>query len=208
MLAVGCTLVQDCKVKQLWCSFETLQLSFPFMLPWINLLTEYFCPLVPSRPLAWIACKLWTNVAFLAPLPFACCHGFYQDVPRRVQSFKMFPCYSGSDRKKRGILTMCLITGVWAYLSCSNSTYVFTHGPWNRSAWVTRLRNCQRNNLLCHVCCLDSFLLSIFSSFSFSAISVSFTSLHHFPCVAPFVLFEWLDESWRTPLNPLSSLAH
>ena len=98
--AVGSTMLQDCNVKLLWCTLESLQLRVPFMLPWINLLTECFCPLVVSRPLlkqpasykpVWL---LWL-LCLLCLLPWrlllsGCTHNAVKVLT--------FGCYSGSDR--------------------------------------------------------------------------------------------------------------
>lgn len=200
-------LVQDCIVPLLWCTFDTL-LSLPFTLPWINLLTEYFCPLVMSRPqraqpasfkptrLFWLLC--------LCLLPWLLWIAGCTCNAGKVQTFRCFHAAAAWH------LNSVSVPG--AYLGFSFSAAMFSRmNP--KSVFL----NHQMKKLSVHVNagfrCITfaSSWLFVLSISSFSVITFLFLSLCSISFIFRVLLLSspvWVDESWQTPVNPLSGLAH
>lgn len=84
----GWTLVQDCNIKLLWCTFDVAAAETPILVD-------------VNKPL---------NRIFLATCDVP--SSVVQD-----QTLKIFPHYSSCDSNKPGILTMRLITGVYLGVS-------------------------------------------------------------------------------------------
>lgn len=108
----------------------------------------------------------------------------------------MCSCYSGSDRKKPGVLAVCLITGVRAYLGFSNSTVMFSciHPKPGRLSHQIKEVSVLENAAICRITSVSSwlFLARYFFLFFFflfcDYISLSFTLLHQFLTLSSFSL--------------------